>query len=742
MEYILYISRFLYRIRWWLLIGTIIITFTVYRLGKHMLGKKFYVEATLYTGVASGYDIEGGSGKVDWVTAQNAMDNLISIIKAESTLQRVSMRLYARSLIKGDPKNDNEYIKASNYNWIYDHLKNSSNGKEILALVDKNSEDKTVANFFRYLKPTQSNYLYGIFYYNLRHYSFNDLKTITVSRKGASDLIEVSYMADDPGIAYNTIEILTKEFVNEYRSIRYGETDNVIKYFKGELDRIGKELRLNEDSLTEYNIEKRIINYYDETKEIAAIDKEFELREQNVLIEYNSAKAMLSELEKHMNSNAKQIINNLHFLDKLNEASSLTGKISEMETISNDKPTSENSLQNYKNRLDKTRKELSELSNKYVEFQYTKEGVSKNNIIEQWLDMTLKFEKAKSDLQIVQDSRRELDKRYSFFAPVGSTIKRKERNISFIEQNYLSVLKSYNEALMRRKNLEMTSAALKVLNAPAYPITTMPTHLKKIVMAACAGTFLFILGFFLILELLDRTLRDSIRTRRLIGLPMLGAYPKNSILEYHGHIKECEKIATKQLSSSILRFCTRRKEGLPYIINFISTEAGEGKSMVIQELKEYWSTIGLQVYTLTWNTDFNISSREYNLAKNITDFYTPNQEDILIIEYPNLREANISPNLLQEACLNILIARADRGWKETDKLLVEKLQQQVAQTPLYVYLTHASRNVVEDYTGMLPPYTVWRKISYRISQLALTESITTIIKKKKRQVEVDNEDDD
>ncbi len=77
-----------------------------------MIGKTYYVEATLYTGVASGYDIEGGGSKVDWATAQNAMDNLLSIIKAESTLQRVSMRLYARSLIKGNPNEDNEYIKA------------------------------------------------------------------------------------------------------------------------------------------------------------------------------------------------------------------------------------------------------------------------------------------------------------------------------------------------------------------------------------------------------------------------------------------------------------------------------------------------------------------------------------------------------------------------------------------------------------------------------------------------------
>lgn len=741
MEYILYISRFLYRIRWWLLIGTMIITFSVYRLGRRMLGKNYYVEATLYTGVASGYDLEGGSGRVDWATAQNAMDNLISIIKAESTLQRVSMRLYARSLIKGDPNKDNEYIKASNYNRIYNHLKNSTNGKEILALIDKSSEDKTVANFFRYLKPAKLNYLYGVFYYNLHHYNFNDLKTIRVSRKGASDLIEVGYMADDPGIAYNTIEILTKEFVNEYRSIRYGETDNVIKYFKGELGRIGKELRMNEDSLTQYNIEKRIINYYDETKEIASINKEFELREQDILIEYNSAKAILEELEKQMNNNAKQIFNNLQFLDKLNEVSSLTGKISEIEAISSEKSTG-SSLQTYKKQLERTRQELSALSNQYVEQKHSKEGVSKNNIIEQWLEMTLRLEKAKSDLAIIQDSRSSLDEKYKQYAPVGSTIKRKERSINFIEQNYLSVLKSYNDALMRRKNLEMTSAALKVLNAPAYPISAMPTPLKKMVMAACVGTFLFILGFFLILELLDRTLRDSIRTRRLTGLPMLGAFPKNSILEYHGHNKECEKIAIKQLSISILRFCNQKKEGLPYIVNFISSEAGEGKSQIIQELKEYWSSIGLKVQTMIWGINFDIASRKYNLAKSIIDLYTPGDEDILILEYPNLREANISPKLLQEANLNILVARADRGWKETDKLLVQKLEQQVAQAPLYVYLNRASRNVVEDYTGMLPPYTVWRKIAYRLSQLALTESISTLIKRKKKPAETDDKDDD
>lgn len=123
-----------------------------------------------------------------------------------------------------------------------------------------------------------------MFYYNHPFYSYNALKNIKVQRRLTSDLLDISYTSGDPGIAYNTVSILMDEFVEEYRRIRYGETDKVIKYFEEELKRIGKKLNLEEEDLTKYNVEKRIINYLDETKEIAAISKEFELREQDALL--------------------------------------------------------------------------------------------------------------------------------------------------------------------------------------------------------------------------------------------------------------------------------------------------------------------------------------------------------------------------------------------------------------------------------------------------------------------------
>lgn len=89
--------------------------------------------------------------------------------------------------------------------------------------------------------------------------------------------------------------------------------------------------------------------------------------------------------------------------------------------------------------------------------KYTKTGIARTNIVEQWLDQTLAYEKAKAELDIVKKSRIDLNEKYQFYAPVGTTIKRKERVISFSEQSYLTNLASYNEALSCKKNLEMTS---------------------------------------------------------------------------------------------------------------------------------------------------------------------------------------------------------------------------------------------------------------------------------------------
>ena len=718
MDYILYMFRSLYRVRWWVILGTVLVTTLIYFKTKNMRGT-YDVQTTLYTGVVSGYSIEDNNTGINYALAQNAIDNLINIIQAESTLKRVSIRLFSRVLVEGSPTKDQNQITSACYNYTYNHMKNSPHGKELIALIDKNSVDKTMENFMKYEKPDINNYIYGLFYFQHPYYSLEALRKVKVNRLGNSDLLKVGYASSDPGIAYNTIEILMKEFVHEYRILRYGETDKVIEFFKSQLDSIGRQLADEEDNLTQYNVENRIINYYDETKEIAAINKEFELREQDVKLAYNSSKAMLEELERQMDSNTKQAITNLSLIEKLKQASDLTGKISEMETVSDNTTESARKLKEYKDSLRQIRKDMSEISSQYVGSKYSQSGLARTNIVEQWLDQTLLYEKAKAEMEIVQQSRNNLNQKYEFYAPVGTTIKRKERSISFSEHSYLTTLQSYNEALMRKKSLEMPSASLKVLNPPAYPITTSPTNRTKIRVIACIGSFLLIFGFFVMVELIDRTLRDSVRTRKLTGCPIIGTFPGK--MHLNPYTKTFDNHSIRSLSSSILRFFTHREPGKPYILNLLSIEDGSGRTDIAEQLEKYWQSIGLKIRHISDGVDFHSDSSRYLMAKNITDLYTPGNEDILIVEYPQLDRANIPTPLLLEAQLNVLVVSANYGWKTMDKINLHRLEEQLGATP-YICLNHAPKYDLENFTGMLPPYTPWHRFTYRLSQLALTES--------------------
>ena len=160
----------------------------------------------------------------------------------------------------------------------------------------------------------------------------------------------------------------------------------------------------------------------------------------------------------------------------------------------------------------------------YGEHKYTKEGIANEEILQQWLGQVILLEKTKAELEVMKERKKDLDNKYVYFSPIGSTLKRKERNINIIEAQYMAILNALNAARLRQKSLQMTSATLKIINPPEFPLYPEESKRKKIVAIAFAITFIFILGFFILVEFLDRTLHNSFRTKRITGGNVLGAY--------------------------------------------------------------------------------------------------------------------------------------------------------------------------------------------------------------------------
>ena len=719
MDLFRYFVRFLYKIRWYLIILPMIALIVAWFSTRDM--ERIYdTNTTIYTGMITGYNLEGtGSGNVS--NSQTNITNLMLIITTDNTIHEVALRLFGRCMMYGNPNKDNNYISADHFRQL-----NATVPPEVKALINHNNEDQTYANLKAYEKPSQSNYLFGILNYHPYFGIDNITARLKVLQLERSDIIDIGYSANDAGIAYNTLEILNKVFARQYQQLRFGETNNVIRFFEKEVARLYRVLSNAEDDLIRYNISKKIINYEEQTKALTALEAQQQNFRNDQLMNYTTSKALLDYLERQLGNRTQIIRSNTEFTKQVRDISRIQSRISNLRLMSSEggaqNNESQEELAKAQRDLQKATGRVSQLTKDIEASTFSTEtGIKANDMLARWLEQLLLLEKTKAEMTATDIMKNNLDNQYLYFAPIGATLDRKSRHISFIEANYIEMLKALNAARMRQRNLQMSTATLRVLNPPMFPLNAQPTNRIMILLGAFMLTFMFTALWFFIIEMLDRTLRDRMRSERITQVPVMGCFPKESNLRYRRFNKTIADMAIKQLSKSLL---PHFKEGQQNVLNLISTDSGNGKSYLAQELENYWISIGLEVRRLTYDEDFLAEDSKFILAKDIHDLcpdILPNE--IAIIEYPNMDDNSISPALLNMGTINLMVTRANRTWKDVDQKALKELEAMLDEdhkNTLFMYLTEANRYAVEEFVGQLPPYTKFNNFVYRISQLGLT----------------------
>jgi len=715
MDLFRYIVRFLYKIRWYLIILPLIALVVAWFSTRHM-ERVYDANTTIYTGMITAYNIEGGTG-VSGNTQAN-MANLILMITTDNTIHEVALRLFARCMMYGNANKDNNYITAEHFRQL-----NAAVPAEVKALINHNSENITYNNLKAYERPTQDNFIFGL----VNYHPWFGLNAITsrlkVMQLDRSDIIDISYSANDPGIVFNTLEILNKVFGEQYGELRYGETNNVIKFFEREVGRLYKILTQAEEDLIRYNVSKRIINYGEQTKVLSGMDANQKVSDNDLLMNYTTSKSLMDYLERQLGDRAKVIRANREFTNQVTDISRIQSRISNLKLMSSEggnEVESQLELAKAEKMLQDAAARMKDLTLDIEAANYsTDHGVKASDLITKWTEQVLLLEETKARMTAQDVMRQKIDKEMLYYAPIGATMARKDRHISFIEGNYMSMLGALNNARLRQRNLQMTTATLRVLNPPMFPMNAQPTNRMMILLGAFMLTFALTAMYFFIVELLDRTLRDRMRSERITKIPVMGCFPKESTLRYRRFNKTIADMALRQLSKELL---PHFKEGQQNVLNLLSTDAGNGKSYIAQELENYWISIGLQVRRLTYDEDFLAEDSKFILANGIKDIcpdIMPNE--IAIVEYPNLDDNSISPALLNMGTINLLVTRANRTWKDVDQKALKELNERLEdKNTLFMYLTEAQRYAVEEFVGQLPPYTKFNNFVYRMSQMGLT----------------------
>ena len=718
MDITLYISRFIYRIRHQLVFGTLIITALVAYFSQ-FLEKKYTVTTSIYTGITSNTGLDDET-RPDWQAVNNTYDNLVNLTKSRGTLENVSLKLLALNLMHGDPEIDNLYITANNYKKLI-----ASVPEEILLLVDTTSLDKTVNLFKEYKYSDSRNYLHELFNGSSAFYSYNALSSIIIRRQGNSDLIEIAYTSTDPGITWNMVKLVSEELKYSYNNLRYQTANDIVKYYEEELKKLRVQLNKQENELTDYNVKNSVINYIEQTKAIAHSFADFENRYEETRRNYESSSSIIKNLEQYMDIRTKLVKSNEEFINTLAEVSRISGKITEIETFTSDEMLSKDQeLVKYREELRDAEKKIGLITNNINSYKESKEGLAIEGLVQEWLNQTLIQAKAQADLKVLNERKNDFADQYKNYSPIGTRINQQEREIHVTEQSYLEVLHALNMAKMKQKNLQLTSSNLNTISDASYPLFSDKGKRFLLVVAAFIGSIIFIIGLNLVIELLDRTLRDAERARRLTGMNILGAFTgRNSQLKYRGFVKTCNRISAAYACNRLTPYI---KKGDTLCINILSLEEKEGKTFISRYFQESWEELGFNVKYLRVGQDIPIDASLFMAEHIDKHIQLESRPDILIVEYPSIQQYGVPSHLLGSSQVNLLVANACRVWKNSDTELVKYLRDITEGTALYLYLNNATREAVEDFTGQLPPQTSMRSFANRMMYMGLTATNTAV----------------
>lgn len=687
MNLLSYIWDSICKVKYWLISIPIIVGIIAFVLTRDM-PKMYTVKTELYTGVVSGAGSLNSDEKpnANWNVMLNAMDNLMNIVTSQNTLNNLSLRLLAQHYVHGNENKDNQYIKAENYK---DLLKITP--KEILNLIDKSSEEKTYENLLNYQNSDYNNFVYRLFNGKHKYYSSLTLSKISVKRLGISDMVEFKYESDDPGITYYTISLLTEEFIKQYDDLRFGQANNTIKFLEDELEIQQEKLRMAEDSLAGYTQSNKIIDYDMQTQSIISLNEALEARHRDILLEYNGAQGAMKKLESQMDDQTKQMRNNRLFIEKLKGVSTLSSEIAKMEVFQDQsldriEGKDAKTLESLKQQLDQQEKEFKATSEEINDSKYSTAGVPIKDVLSQWALEAISFEKAKSELKVVESQKKILESEYSKLLPYNFSLKKKDRDITFEENSYLALLNSLNAARLKQKSLEMTSANLKTVTPPVYPLQPSSSKRSVSIIFAVVCSAIFVMGYFLVVEIFSNKLINKMRTERLTSQKVLGAYPNLDKVEEYDDINQ-------YLANAIINYF---HPGSKNIVNIMSLSNGEGKTFICEKITETLTSRKLRVRNLTWNKDFSPNSKDYLLAKNISNDFL-SQKDVLVMEHPPISSCSIPENLLRIGSINIVVIHAKRVWKSTDQAFLDNIVKKSGDVPLFIYLNMADKDVVKSF---------------------------------------------
>ncbi|QCR22504.1 hypothetical protein [Pontibacter sp. SGAir0037] len=725
----------LLRLHWLLLLTIPVVTAVSVFLFARSQDKKYTSDTVLYTGISTGYKIDGDNNSAGggWNETNTAFDNLNALINSRDTKVEVALRLLAFHLTSGevDPNswkyelgdaNDSSKDKSlreklSGYFKFNFSSADDSTRKVILPASLKTklkgaTLEETTQKVMAYYNSSNKNALYRLV--NSEHpvYSEDALSTVASSRIKDSDLLRIEYATVDPVVCRKTLEILTNVFIRKHKELYAGQNETVIGYFDEATQKSYDRLQAAEQKLLEFQKVNNIVDY---DKQIVASteDKQAALeRYDDLEMRYAGAASALRSLESRLNTRGASNLKSQEIIRLRSRLSDLTSQITELEMLADSKSRAENAgrLARMKQEANKVSEDIKETIDSYYASSNSVEGAnSSNSLLDEYAKNMILVEELKGQLNIMRNQKNTYLGQYNKLVPLGAEIRKIKREIEIAEQEYLSQVEGAKQSRLSEQNAELASL-LKVVDPPYLPIKPERSKLLFLILGGFLGAFFVTAGGLVATDMLNTALKKPALASRITHYPVIGIMPKTDGLKEQQLLDV--KRAEEQLSRQLLLKSREKKEEGPFVVGVLSSLSGEGKSAVCSSLANSLHAMGVQSHILFPDTHERLIEEK---NRNVS-FYSPlvgvsddisvnelinrriNSKTVVIIEFPAVLENAYPVSLLQQLDLALVTADANRTWEMADRNIYKNMQK-VMTAPIEVVLSSVLPEYVSEFIG-------------------------------------------
>ena len=577
----------------------------------------------------------------------------------------------------------------------------------------------TVNNLNSYLRENKDNYLFKLLKSNDPHYSIAAVSKVKGERKQKSNIIEYTFVSDDPLFARQTLFILVEYLVKNYNVVNESESDLTFKYYKKQAERAKNRLLAAEDSLMFFKQKNRIINYYEQSRHLSIERERIANDLSDELSNIRGEKSALKDIDVKM-TEKERIILSMNSIDALRtNIIGVSAKLTAMEVVGIDSTDSGNYKRYKELKAEKhaLEKELNNSVSKLSAGKTSLEGASVDIVIKEWLKHKIAYDIARAKYWGLKRRLNEYENKIFEYSSIGANINRSEREIKVLEQEYLGYLRNISKSKLSN------TIIIRIVDYPSYPKETVVSRVfKKAAFSGLLG-LVFIILMLILIDYMDNRIKTVERAEAFTGLSVQSVFPKiNGKTNGVDYTKVLKRVSELIIHYIYVLFYSN-PDLKQYNVLIVSTREKEGKtyvaSQVISTLRKSGNRV-LYINAINTNeTEIAIGiddDEEDNIIMDVKDLELKssswmellsetgkNPEDYtnIFVEIPDLLYNQSPFKLLPLMNSAMLVCNARRNWENADKLTLARFRESW-KSDMFVVLNRVEKQTLKTVLGYLP----------------------------------------